>query len=356
MKKICLLVLLLAPVVSFAQEELYIVDSPDIAQEGWYWEPTGGGWGLNMTIQPSTQSPTGFYLQGASYTYDEDGKPTWFTFQNPYTPNEDVYAWREGRGPMGTFESLLAVSTNGGCLDCPTVPADVAASDKGTIRLEWSDPLNMTMTVNGTTKVLKHFFFHDGLNNPSTDFITQYPWFVHGVTYLSLFDTYIFIKGMAHFVTLSDDIRDKILLETPSFVFDDTLDWYVTEEHNITRFESTDNIFLNPSVRTDLNVVYILMSYDKNTGSSNLYTGSFENLASTDHWYLSYCNDVASTSYNGILRPQVAQSSRFYFNNDTSDTNCTSHGLDVNVKRQVFLDLTMLPTSSGLLTVPAMYQ
>ena len=169
-------------------------------------------------------------------------------------------------------------------------------------------------------------------------------------------DRFDFFKGLAYFVPLKDEIKNKLLENIPSFVFDETLDWYLTENHTIGQFYTTYDIFINPVNLQHFKDSFILMSYDKNTGVSNLYTGVYQYFNSTGNWELRFCYDFERSSYEGTLRPAVAQTSRFYYDNDTSDTGCPTGGLDDSKKRQMFLDLTMLPTSSGLLTVPAAFQ
>lgn len=344
--------------------ELYMVNSPDIPQEGWYWNPDGPGWGLNMAIQPSTQGEFGYFVQGSAYTYKEDGTPIWYSFSGSYVPNEDVYAWRENRGSMGSLTSPIYETIGGNCLSCPHQQASLVDNDLGEISFEWSDPLNMTMTVGGVTKNLKHFFFHKGLNNNNIEFITEKVWYVHGAASPARFEEigFSFIRGVAKFTVLTDEIRQSILDSfggSDRFTFDDSLDWYVMADNVLSSAASAHhglNIFKEKPL-SFTNSRFLLIGYDAQSGLSYLYLGSYSGFS--DEYQIDTClqNEGRNLGLVGVFRPAVGQTTRFYFNREDYMSQCETTDLDDDWFRQQFVDLTMLPTGADdLANVPFMFE
>jgi len=354
-------------IISFsaiAQNDLYIVDSPDIAEPGEYWEPTGSGWGITINVQKTNTdfASSGYFLQGEVYTYKEDGTPVWYIFQGDYKPNSDVYAWREGRGPLASFESPIGISQNGGCLDCDHSPNSVSITDKGNIKLEWSDPITMTMTVNGVTKTLKNMFYHDGLNNNSADFITERLFFVHGV-YSSHQNTnyFNFLKGVALFRLLENNEFLEIQETNQSGIdLDSTLSWYLMKNSTLDMAYTNEyrplNVFEEDVESYQEGI--LLLGYDDDTGYAYVYPGTVSYWNDKFNYNLSTCNNNQTVAaFVGLLRPAKAQTSRFYYNSDDPMSLCSNEDANNNWKRQQFIDLTGLPVGfDDLSNVPFMLE
>lgn len=354
-----------------AHSELYIVDSPDMPIAGEYWDPTEPGWGLTMSIQPANFVSSGYYLQGTAYTYDDDGNPMWYLFQNEFTPNSDPYAWRENRGPLAVFESQIGISHGGPCFGCTHSPNTVSLADKENITLEWSDPVTLKMTVDGKTKHLKQMFYHDGLSSNNADFITKRMFFVHGAFSNNLNKPlFTVIKGTSVFYPLAQDVLDSIeFWDSSRFEIDTSLEWYVTKNNVLAASFATEetlnnepyfiNIFKESSVSNDTNFTFLLFGYDKVTGKAFIYPGmSVIDIETGDVGYsLRTCANQTNTaiSFSGYLNPALSLSSRFYYNDDDYMSKCSNTGADTEWKRQHFIDLTGLPVGfDDLKDVPFM--
>lgn len=355
--------ILLISMSAVAQSDLYIVDSPDIAEAGEYWEPTGSGWGITLNIQKTNTdfAQSGYFLQGEVYTYKEDGTPVWYIFQGDYKPNNDVYAWREDRGPLASFESPIGISENGGCLDCDHSPNSVSITDLGNIKLVWSDPITMTMTVNGVTKTLKNMFYHDGLNNNNADFITERMFFVHGSYSISQnTNTFAFMKGIAKFTPLTENQKTNLERQNSGFELNNSYSWFVMKDHVLKSIlgdlDNYQNVF-----RDNLEPYYInflLLGYDDNTGLMHVYPGTLNFWDNEYNYNLSTCNNNQTVAaFVGLLRPAKSQTSRFYYNSDDPLSLCSNEDAEPNWKRQQFIDLTGLPVGfDDLSNVPFMLE
>lgn len=318
-------------------DDEWVVGYPDIAIDGWYWNPEQAGWGLNVTIQEASFSPSGYFLFGSIYTYKEDGEPIWYTFSGNYEPHGDVYAWREGRGPLSVFEGDLLVSRGGSCPTCAYQVNSNESSGLGDIKITWSDPLNAQVEIGGVVQSVKHFYYHNGLNDNNIDFITDGAWYVDGI--LSNI-TYSPVSGLVQFKALPE--TDYHLFYSDEFGwqfdFDSEKTYYISLSDQLININSNSSDAWNSS---------LLIEYDDNNNATKLFLLDGLRPELDGFTYLGYQNNHGcfvnanfDFAFKGTFSPTSAERSVFY--HDGTESDCPI-SLTQSQKRRVFMSLTRLP-------------
>lgn len=338
MKKLLLVLLLSLSSLTSVAQELYVVDEPDIAEQGWWWLPSESGWGLNITIQPAGFSPSGYFMFGSIFTYDTDGKPTWYTFSGEYTPNSDVYSWREGRGVMGSFDGPLYVTDGGNCPTCPYSANTAQVSDLGNISIKWSDPLNASMRIGDSDKEIVYQYYHAGLQANNADFITEGAWYVQSAN-----DSVAF-KGLVEFESL--DLGDTLDWTNDDLYLDPSYNWYHsmnTPVIYLREFSGESIANVGAVFSSSYNEYFVLLAYNpENNIAHTFIVGNFP-ISSTDSIVsVDICTTKTVLTSAGILRPAVSSNTRLYFSEGVLD-NCDPSTLSETEKRQVFVSLTRIP-------------
>mgnify|MGYP000188641172 CR=1 FL=1 len=163
-------------------------------------------------------------------------------------------------------------------------------------------------------------------------------------------------KAFNKLVSLTDEDRQNILQFNPDiFTFDDNLDWYLSKNNKISKYtDFSHNIFENyPTTQQDF--YFTLISYSRANNEVTLYVGIYDGYDKGRR--MVSCISHKMFSYKGVLSPAVGQTTRLYFNNDASDSMCTDHDMPIDMKRQHFVDMTMLPVGGAeLMAVPAFNQ
>lgn len=317
-----------------------IVDDPDLPESGWYWQPQEGGWGLNCTIQPANFAASGQFVFCAIFTYDEDGNPKWYTMSGEYVPNPDVYAWREGRGPMGTFVSPLYESQGGACPTCQYVPPATDPSALGSMTIEWDDPLNGTMTIGGVQTPIVYQYYHAGLQANNADFITDGAWYIQAAFHKEGY------KGLITFSEL--DLNTTADWDLDGLTLDPDIKWYMSS--SVTRMFAGLPISDPDSLITAQFGLYsVLLGYNTNSNQAHL----FSLLSFDDSTSVVVCGFETVESAKGILKPAVSSNSRFYYSQGELD-NCDPTTLSLEQQRQIFVSMTRIPQGgSDMATLPA---
>ncbi|MGB8714907.1 MAG: hypothetical protein WCD66_00930 [Rhodanobacteraceae bacterium] len=113
--RLCLAVLLLAASSASGSEDPGW-QPPILPDRGMYYTPEHGGTGINLDVDPNG------YIFATFYTYDADGRPTFYLMEGPFQPASDITADadRFHRNQIGSFDATLYTSRNGECLgaDC----------------------------------------------------------------------------------------------------------------------------------------------------------------------------------------------------------------------------------------------
>jgi lysyl endopeptidase len=112
-------------------------DNVDTNYTALWWNPNESGWGLNINHQ-------GNILFGTLYTYDANGKATWFSMSNG------------AKQADGSYSGELVSSTGPAFNSSPWNPNAVGRSVVGTMRISFTDDNNGTLTYNvGAAQVTK---------------------------------------------------------------------------------------------------------------------------------------------------------------------------------------------------------
>jgi hypothetical protein len=280
----------------------------DLPDNGWYWAADSddgvSGWGVNIEIQQSLISSSGYYLFGAFYTFDEDGKAIWYTFASNYLANEDVYAWREGNGNMGTINTDVYLSSGGSCLTCiPNIASSVTLADTGPVSITWKNPFEAQVQIGAVTHNISRFKFHNGVGNQDVSFITEGWWQVYYQSKLSLrnmynepLTTYPTMKGLAKFVPLDTSIFEPYNVD----FYNPEHQYYVSSEINFlqaSNFYSYGEKFIVYTPRQ------LLIDYDPQTHILLLHYFDINKSYEIDE-----CNYIIG----GYLRPSGSHNSMFY--------------------------------------------
>ena len=188
----------------------------------WFWDPDEPGVGMNISIQRSQVSASGFYVHGAFYSYADDGTQAWYTVQGDYTPNSNVNDWREDKelfgkswisyslipsfvsryqythggswncfwgnedSWMGEVNSQLAVTSNGPVLGAgsgQSYPDFQVVGDKN-IRMRFTTPNDVEIYFDGETTpshVMERFKWHSNMAASEADYITEGTWHFNSV-------------------------------------------------------------------------------------------------------------------------------------------------------------------------------
>lgn len=339
-----LFILLLLGISALSTAQLNVVTEPDFPERGWWWQPSQSGFGLNCDIQEVNFSAEGNFVFCAIFTYDETGAPKWYTMSGPYIPNEDVFAWREDRGLMGTFTSPLYESTGGSCPSCTYQPPNTVESQLGSIEIAWKDPLNATMTIGGVSTDIVYQYYHAGLQANNADFITDGAWNIHASINTTGF------KGLAKFKKLNNqDIGN--LINDGSVNLDLNLDWYISEIPTLHLTAGLDTTISDPNgfIFDEYNVYYPLIAYNSITNKAQIFLvlnfGEGNNLG--------VCSTNYSITASGILKPAVSANTRLYYAEDGLDI-CPNTSLTDDQKRNIFVSMTRVPQGGDdLANLPA---
>ena len=285
--------------------------NPDMPDSGWYFdgfeEDRQGAWGVNCELQLANFTDAGTFMFCSLYTHDSNGIPIWYTFSGEYIPNSDVYAWREGRGLMGTLTSPLYQTTGGHCIPCGnTSNSGANTTQKGTVVMKWLSPIRAEITVNNTTLIVSRMRFHDGLNTHNIDFLTQGWWQVYwqrdnGNTGNGLPNIYSSYKGLVQFERVDSKQFEDTVLYTENSVY------YVSTDRPYVEYYGSDYYGggQNPSG------FRLVLIYDPDTGHTiiNEFSDGFPDLTSTCYGFTT----------SGVVRPQSSAVSTFY---GTEDERC----------------------------------
>lgn len=113
-----------------------------IPENGWWWNPSESGRGFNLEVQDNV-------LFFASFAYDQNGNPAWYTAGNPMTSDRD-------------WTAPLVVTSRGQCFGCAYV--DPIRSVVGTVTLRFTSSQTAIVTINGFSLSVQRFdFWWNGL-------------------------------------------------------------------------------------------------------------------------------------------------------------------------------------------------
>ena len=304
--------------------------NPDMPDTGWYFdgfeEDRQGAWGVNCENQIVNFNASGTFMFCSLYTHDSTGAPVWYTFSGEYVPNSDVYAWREGRGLMGTITSPLYETSDGHCIPCGnTSNGDANTTQKGTVVMKWLTPIRAEITVNNTTLTVSRMRFHDGLHKRNIDFVTQGWWQViwqrdYSDIGNSEPDGYSSYKGIVRFEKVDNKQFEDTILYTENSVYYVSTDRPYVEYYGGTIYSGGQY----PSGRR------IALIYNPDSGRTiiNEYAEGYPNLTSICYAFTT----------SGVVRPQSSAVSTFY---GTEDVRCNGQGeYPVERKNNWFATLT----------------
>jgi len=108
-----------------------------IPENGWWWNPSESGRGFNLEIQDNL-------LFFASFAYDSNGNPAWYTAGGPMTSERD-------------WTAQLIVTSRGQCFGCAYV--DPVRTVVGTVTLRFTSSQTATLTINGFSLNVERFDF-----------------------------------------------------------------------------------------------------------------------------------------------------------------------------------------------------
>jgi hypothetical protein len=303
--------------------------NPDMPDSGWYFDgfeqDRQGAWGVNCELQLANFTDAGTFMFCSLYTHDSNGIPIWYTFSGEYIPNSDVYAWREGRGLMGTLTSPLYYTAGAHCIPCGNTPnGGAVTTQKGTVVMKWLTPIRAEITVNNTTLTVSRMRFHDGLHKGNIDFVTQGWWQVFmqvdsGDSGDGSPTSYSSYNGLVQFEKVDSKQFEGTILYTENSVY------YVSSDRPYTEFFS-DSYYGSGLYSADQRVVLI---YDPDSGHTiiNQYTEGYPNLTSGCYGFVT----------SGVVRPQSSAVSTFY---GTDDVRCNGQGVfPVDRKKDWFATL-----------------
>jgi hypothetical protein len=113
-----------------------------IPENGWWWNPSESGRGFNLEVQDNL-------LFFASFAYDANGNPAWYTAGGPMTSDRD-------------WSQPLVVTSRGQCFGCSYVePVRTVA---GTVTLRFTSSQTAILTINGFSISVQRFdFWWNGL-------------------------------------------------------------------------------------------------------------------------------------------------------------------------------------------------
>ena len=100
-----------------------------IPENGWWWNPSENGRGFNLEVQDNL-------LFLASFAYDANGNPAWYTAGGAMTSDRD-------------WTAQLVVSTRGQCFGCAYVAPTLV--NAGTVSLRFTSSQTAVLTVNGVS-------------------------------------------------------------------------------------------------------------------------------------------------------------------------------------------------------------
>ena len=289
--------------------------NPDMPDTGWYFdgfeETYQGAWGVNCENQIVNFNASGTFMFCSLYTHDSTGVPVWYTFSGEYIPNEDVYAWREGRGLMGTLTSPLYHTAGAPCIPCGNTPnSGAVTTQKGTVVMKWLTPIRAEITVNNTTLTVSRMRFHDGLHKRNIDFVTQGWWQVYwqydsGNSESGQATYYSDYKGVVQFEKMDSKQFEGTVLYTENSVYYVSTDRPYVEYYGGTIYSGGQY----PSGRR------IALIYNPDSGRTiiNEYAEGYPNLTSICYAFTT----------SGVVRPQSSAVSTFY---GTEDERCNGQG------------------------------
>jgi hypothetical protein len=108
-----------------------------IPENGWWWVPSESGRGFNLEVQDNL-------LFFASFAYDANGNPAWYTAGGPMTSDRD-------------WTSTLVVTSRGQCFGCAYV--DPVRTVVGTVTLRFTSSQTAVLTINGFSLNVQRFDF-----------------------------------------------------------------------------------------------------------------------------------------------------------------------------------------------------
>ena len=106
-----------------------------IPENGWWWNPSESGRGFNLEIQDNL-------LFFASFAYDINGNPAWYTAGGAMTSDRD-------------WTAQLVVTSRGQCFGCAYV--DPTRTVVGTVTLRFTSSQTAILTVNGFSLNVQRF-------------------------------------------------------------------------------------------------------------------------------------------------------------------------------------------------------
>ncbi len=309
------------------------VESADLPDNGWYWAGASNGvsgWGLNIETQDANFSSTGTFMFGSVYTYDENGAPVWYTFSGEYNPNNDVYAWRDGNGVMGTLTSPLYKTSGGGCLTC-VQSEPVSTQEVYTVTITWANPLDATISLSsGASHDVSRMIWHSGIGAQDIDFITKGSFMLYWQDVNKEVSTNKILhtgyRGLVHFNKV---VNPSEQLMQNSFYNENNLYYTSSADDNI--FYKFSEFFGDSNNAITLEVI---LEYDINTRQVSLF-----GFSSSNDIIINGC----SFATRGYLRPSSSHESVLY---GVNDQRCTSHVIDDSLRHVVFATLSRVTNSS----------
>jgi len=108
-----------------------------IPENGWWWNPSESGRGFNLEVQDNL-------LFFASFAYDANGNPAWYTAGGPMSSDRD-------------WSGQLVVTSRGQCFGCAYV--DPVRTVVGTATLRFTSSQTAVLTMNGVSINVQRFDF-----------------------------------------------------------------------------------------------------------------------------------------------------------------------------------------------------
>lgn len=234
---------------------------PDLPADGFWWDPTNPGWGINIEIQKRSASSTGYFLFGSGYFYDEEGKSFWCAFSDEFKYNTNVFEWRDKKSfsnlPFGhdnedtvLAEQIVECNIMGGGSPISSETTRVAQIvDTINLQLLWRTPSKLEVTTNGVTHNTVRFGFGDDLQKPSLDWVTDTYWSMKSVdgVYGSVGSTGVNSKGFYNSNTVTNFKRFDMTNQQNVLDFvghQEHWEYYISNTKNsikITTFFDSDN-------------------------------------------------------------------------------------------------------------------
>lgn len=125
MRLFSVMILLLSAALTSSVKAIDIYD-------GWYWNSSESGWGINVEVQ-------GEIMFIAIFTYRNNGSPVWYYGADSFDYSDPV------------FQTEMNRADDGACFTCAYQPPDFGEGEGGAITINFDSPDGIQMTWKGRT-------------------------------------------------------------------------------------------------------------------------------------------------------------------------------------------------------------